>query len=181
MLQPEGAPQVGTDGRTGEHDRCFRPYRTPETDGDGTGYQRRPGVVALDTALPARNGIQNLRHPMADVVPHDVADKQPCNENTDDRIHQVHTKYKTEPIISFLEELIIAFASACTERHSSYCVPLGTLFSSLTHFPKSVQFALPRGAPLYPVDIISSFFTITAPKFLRIQVALSVIVSAMSK
>ena len=90
VFQAENAPQVRADGRTGQHNRCFRPYRSTETDGDGTGYQRRPGVVTLDTALPARNGVQNLRHTMTDVVPHNATDEQPRKENTDDRIHQVH-------------------------------------------------------------------------------------------
>ena len=40
----------------------------------------------------------------------------------------------------------------------------------------SLQFCLPLGAPLYPVDIITSFLTIIAPNLRRKQVALSVFV-----
>ena len=47
--------------------------------------------------------------------------------------------------------------------------------------PVLIQFFLPLGAPLYPVAIISSFLTITAPHFLLKQVALLLTSSAISK
>ena len=65
--------------------------------------------------------------------------------------------------------------------HNSYRSPLGTFKFSLMQEFKSQQFFLPLGAPTYPVDIISSFFTIIAPKFLLMQVPLLVTDSAISK
>jgi hypothetical protein len=48
-------------------------------------------------------------------------------------------------------------------------------------YPKSQQFFLPLGAPTYPVEMISSLFTIIAPKFLLKHVPLYKTVSAISK
>ena len=58
---------------------------------------------------------------------------------------------------------IIAFCSACTATHFSYCSPWGMLLASRQHSPVSQQLGSPRAAPLYPVEIISSFLIITAP------------------
>ena len=43
------------------------------------------------------------------------------------------------------------------------CSPLGIFNFSRIHILISVQFFRPRGAPAYPVEITSSFFTMTAP------------------
>ena len=37
--------------------------------------------MRLDTALALGDGAEHLRHPMADVVPHDVADEEQGEEN----------------------------------------------------------------------------------------------------
>ena len=52
---------------------------------------------------------------------------------------------------------------------------------SRKQFPESEQLILPLGAPLYPVEIISSFLTIIAPKFLLMHVLLSRTVSDVYK
>ena len=43
---------------------------------------------------------------------------------------------------------IMAFISACTERHSSYRSPEGMFMASRVQKPRSMQFFRPRGAPL---------------------------------
>ena len=73
------------------------------------------------------------------------------------------TRYKTAPSISRRDALIMALASACTLLQSSYRSPLGIPSSSRRQTPRSIQFNRPRGAPVYPLEIISSFFTIIAP------------------
>ena len=89
VLHLEHATQVGTDGRTRQYNRRFGPYRSTKTDGDGTGKKRRPGIVPLDSALPARDGIQNLGHPVTDIVSHHIADEKTCQQDTNNRIHQI--------------------------------------------------------------------------------------------
>ena len=79
------------------------------------------------------------------------------------------------------EAAMIAFASAWTERHISYLSPRWIPSFVLMQFPISLQLALPRGAPLYPVEMIVSFFTIIAPNLLRRQVERSDTVSAISR
>lgn len=52
---------------------------------------------------------------------------------------------------------------------------------SRIHTPRSVQFLRPRGAPLYPVETMLSFFTMIAPYFFLRQVLRSATVSAISR
>ena len=59
--------------------------------------------------------------------------------------------------------------------------PLGMLRASLVQCPKSTQFFRPRGAPLYPVETISSFKTIMAPYCRRRHVDRLDTVSAISR
>ena len=58
---------------------------------------------------------------------------------------------------------MMALASAWTDRHSSYRSPEGIFMASRVQQPRSPQFFRPRGAPLYPEDTISSFWTMMAP------------------
>ena len=57
------------------------------------------------------------------------------------------TRYSVESIILSRGALMMAFASACTLRQSSYRSPRGICSSERMHLPRSVQFFLPRGAP----------------------------------
>ena len=45
--------------------------------------------MRLDTALSLRDGIQDLRHPMADIVTHDIFHEQAGQQDTDHRIKQI--------------------------------------------------------------------------------------------
>ena len=45
--------------------------------------------MPFDSALPAGDGVENLRHPVTDVIPHHIADKQSGQEDTHHRIYQV--------------------------------------------------------------------------------------------
>jgi len=45
--------------------------------------------MGFDTALTLGNGIQDFRHPVADVVPHDILDEQTGKQDTNHRIEQV--------------------------------------------------------------------------------------------
>jgi hypothetical protein len=54
--------------------------------------------------------------------------------------------------------------------HISYRSPCGMLFSSRQQTPLSQQLSAFLGEPLYPVDTITPFFTITAPYWRRMQV-----------
>src|SRR5574344_1018550 len=73
------------------------------------------------------------------------------------------TMYNVEPLAESLPALVIALSSACIATQSSYLSPLGMCNNSLAHCIVSQQFFSPRGEPLYPVLIISSFLTSTAP------------------
>ena len=44
--------------------------------------------MAKDKALLARDGVENLRHAVADVVAHNVFDEQGRQQNTDNGINQ---------------------------------------------------------------------------------------------
>ena len=88
-IDTEQASQIGTDGRTREHDRCLGTHRTTEADGDGAGNNRRIHIVRTYAGLLTRDGIENLGHAMPDIVAHNVADKQPRKEDTYHRIDEV--------------------------------------------------------------------------------------------
>lgn len=45
--------------------------------------------MRLDTALSLGNGIEYLRHPMADIIPYDIFYKQTSQQDTDHRIEQI--------------------------------------------------------------------------------------------
>src|SRR3990172_2543347 len=62
----------------------------------------------------------------------------------------------------------MAFSSACEQRHSSSRVPLLARLLHLGH-PPSLQFFVPRGVPLYPVETIRLSRTMTAPTLRLIQ------------
>lgn len=73
MLHPEQTSQIGTDSRTGEHNRCLCPDRTTEPDCYGTGYNGRPRIMPLDAPLPTGYGIQYFGDPMTDIIFYDIA------------------------------------------------------------------------------------------------------------
>ncbi len=81
LLEAEETSEVRPHGCTRHYDRALSPYRSPEANGQGTGYDGAPGVVRLDTALTLGDGAEHLRHPMADIVPHDVADEEQGEED----------------------------------------------------------------------------------------------------
>ena len=89
LVHLEEFPQVGTDGRAGQHNRGFGPHRPAKADGDAAAYQRTPHIVQFQDALPLRNGGQDARHPVADVVLHDVTHEQRRNGNAHNRIKQI--------------------------------------------------------------------------------------------
>ena len=45
--------------------------------------------MRLDAALPLGNGIEYLRHPVADIIPYDIFHKQTGKQDTDHRIKQI--------------------------------------------------------------------------------------------
>ncbi len=45
--------------------------------------------MRLDAALPLGNGIEYLRHPVADIIPYDIFYKQTGKQDTDHRIKQI--------------------------------------------------------------------------------------------
>jgi hypothetical protein len=45
--------------------------------------------MRLDSTFTLRNSIEDFRHPMADIVTHNILYKQTCQQNTDYRIKQV--------------------------------------------------------------------------------------------
>ena len=45
--------------------------------------------MTLDSALPTGDSVQNLRYPMANVIPHYIADEQSGQQDTHNRIDQV--------------------------------------------------------------------------------------------
>ena len=57
------------------------------------------------------------------------------------------TRYSVLPTMSRRLAEIMALASACTLRHSSYRSPRGTCMASRVQNPMSTQFFRPRGAP----------------------------------
>ena len=89
MLHPEQTSQIGTDSRTGEHNRCLCPDRTTKPDCYGTGYNGRPRIMPLDAPLPTGYGIQYFGDPMTDIIFYDIAHKQPCQKDSYHRIYQI--------------------------------------------------------------------------------------------
>ncbi len=67
----------------------LRPLRSTKADGNGTGNNGSPSIMRLDTALSLGNGIEYLRHPMADIIPYDIFYKQTSQQDTDHRIEQI--------------------------------------------------------------------------------------------
>ena len=49
--------------------------------------------MRLDAALPLGNGIEYLRHPVADIIPYDIFYKQTGKQDTDHRIKQIEVIY----------------------------------------------------------------------------------------
>jgi len=64
---------------------------------------------------------------------------------------------------------VIAFSSAWEQTHSSSRFPLSISVEAHRSQPPSMQFLIPRGVPLYPVEIIRRSFTITAATCRREQ------------
>src|SRR5215471_14506845 len=66
------------------------------------------------------------------------------------------------------EACTIAFSSPCEQRHSSSAVPELARLLHLGH-PPSLQFRVPRGVPLYPVETTRLSRTMMAATFLLMQ------------
>ena len=89
VRQAHVAAQVGADGRPGIDDGRLGTHGTAETDGKRTGKERTPAVVPPDLGFVLGNRLQHLRHPVADIVPHQVTDNQQAQEHADARKHQI--------------------------------------------------------------------------------------------
>src|SRR5215469_7386312 len=66
------------------------------------------------------------------------------------------------------EAWTIAFSSPCEHRHSSSAVPDAARLLQRGH-PPSLQFRVPRGVPLYPVDTTRLSRTMIAATFRFMQ------------
>src|SRR6185369_9489072 len=62
----------------------------------------------------------------------------------------------------------MAFSSPCEQRHSSSAVPEAAMLLHLGQ-PPSLQLRVPRGAPLYPVEMTRLSRTMIAATFRLIQ------------
>ena len=88
-VKMEHLPEVGTYGRTRQHDRSLSTDGTAETDGKAGCHDARPCVVSLYETLLAGYGIEYLCDAMADVVSHDIAHEEAGEEDTHDGIYQI--------------------------------------------------------------------------------------------
>ena len=106
----EALTEVRTPSSTRQHNRCLGSHRTTKTDGDGAGDNARPAVVRLDAAPTSRHRIQDLRHPVTDVSPHNIRHKEHRQENThrwEHQIEQVHVfnrKARREQMLDLLNQ-----------------------------------------------------------------------------
>ena len=89
LVEPEQAAQIGTNCRARQHDRSLCSHRTAKADGNGAGHKRRPHVVPTYLGLTTRNGIEDARHAVADVVTDNAPDKHAGKEDANDGKNQV--------------------------------------------------------------------------------------------
>ncbi len=88
VVHPEKPCEVGTNGRPGKYDGGFRAHRTSKPDGYAAGDHRRPCIVPFQTAVLARNGIQNLADTVVDIVFYHVFHKKIGDGDTDEGVSQ---------------------------------------------------------------------------------------------
>ena len=93
VVQTEHLAQVGADGRAGEHDGSLGTHGTAKADGDGRSNDAGPHVVGLQPRAVRRDGIEDARDAVRDIVLDNVAHEERGQVDTDDGIDQV------EPVV----------------------------------------------------------------------------------
>ena len=84
LVHAEDLSQIGTDGRTGKHNRRLGSHRTAEANGDARSHHRRPAVVAAQLGVFGRDGVEHAGNTMRDIVAHHILDKERREVNAHD-------------------------------------------------------------------------------------------------
>ena len=88
-VHPEESSDVGTDGRTRQHDGRLQSHRTAETHRDGTGHHGGIDIVETQLAVTLADGLQDDADAVAQVVLHNLLDKEEREQDADRRENQV--------------------------------------------------------------------------------------------